>query len=161
MGERVSALADRFQQARQGFITTIEGYSPDQMQANCAGEQCNVTALAAHVAGVHALAADWVKTAATGGTLPSITMDDVNHMNSEQFARDARRDKNEILTELRTNGEQAEQALRQLSDADLDRTTQFPLLGGEVTTQQIVEYVLIGDVEGHLKSISAAGGSAG
>jgi hypothetical protein len=160
MGERAIALADRFNRARLEFLTTIEGYSPAQMRSRCEGEQCSVTALASHVAKVHTLAADLVQAAASGGTLPSMSMDDVNRMNLEQFTRDVNRDKAAILRDLRANGEHAEQVLRQLSDADLDRASRFPLLGGEVTTQQIVELVMIGDIEGHLTSIAAAGSAS-
>jgi hypothetical protein len=47
--------------------------------------------------------------------------------------------------------------LRQLSDADLARTVQFPLLGGEATIQQLAENALIAHIESHLQSIIAAG----
>jgi len=156
MSQRAAALADRFHQAREEFIRTIDGCTTDQLQTQCHGEQCSIAALASHVAGVHALGADLVRTAAAGEPLPTLTIDDINAMNAEQFTRDANRPKEDILRDLRTHGDAAEQVVRQLSDAELDQTGYLPLLGRELTTAQIIESVVIGDVEGHLGSITEA-----
>lgn len=156
MSERAQALADRFHQAREELITIIDGCDGERLQAQCHGEQCSVAALASHVAGVHALGADIVRKAAAGEPLPPLTMDDVHAINAEQFARDVTRDKRDILQDLHRHGNEAEQVLRSLNDDSLNRASDFPLLGGEFTTQQIIEYVVIGDVEGHLKSIKTA-----
>lgn len=160
MASQVTALAEQFHQAREEFIRVVEGCNLEQLQAQCHGEQCTVAALASHVAGVHALGAQWVQQAVRGEALPSITMDDVNTMNAEQTVRDANRSKDDILRDLRQHGETAEQALRDVRDDDLDRTVQFPLLGGEVTIRRLIEYVVIGDVEGHLHSVKAASAAA-
>jgi hypothetical protein len=155
MGQRATALADRFQQARLSFDSTIEGFTPGQMQALCDAERCTVSALASHMAGVYDAVSGWIATAARGGTMPTLTMDDIDRNNHTQFARDASRDKGVILAELRANGEMAEQAVRRLSDAELDRGIQFSLLGGKATTQQLVENALLAHVESHLRSIRA------
>jgi hypothetical protein len=50
--------------------------------------------------------------------------------------------------------------LRGLTDADLDRTAPFALFGGAiVSTQTVIEQILIGDPLAHLPSLrSALGG---
>ncbi|HUG16844.1 MAG TPA: DinB family protein [Thermomicrobiales bacterium] len=149
-------MAERFHRARQEFIRVIDSCDASQLQAHCHGEQCTVAALASHVAGFHALGAQWVQQAVRGEELPTITMNDIDAMNAEQTVRDANRSPQDILQELREHGGAAEQVVRSVSDDDLDRTVQFPLLGGAVSIQRLIEIVVIGDVEGHLKSIKAA-----
>lgn len=156
MSARADAYAKQFEDLSRNLIATLEGYTPDQMQARCAGEQCTVAALASHIAIVHPLAVDWIESAASGGPMPRITMDAVHIMNAEQFARDAGRPKDEILTSLRQNGAEALEVVRNLTDEQLDRSSYFELFGCEVTTEKLVQGVLIGDIQGHSASIKAA-----
>ena len=161
MGSRAEALAERFHQARAELIAIIERSDPQQMQAHCHGEQCTVAALASHVAGIHAFGADWVQKAVRGEPLAAITMDEANAMTAEQMARDADRNKEDVLRELRQNGDAAEHVVRGVRDEELDRTVLVPLFDGEMTIERLIEYVVIGDVEEHLQSIKAATRSGG
>lgn len=158
MTDRTEAYAMEFEEQSQRFISELEGYSPEQMQAHCEGEQCTVAALASHIAGVHALGADWIETAAAGGPLPEVTMDDVHAMNAEQFARDANRSKEEILADLRTNGAQAANVIRTLDDSQLDQSSYFKLVNSDVTIEWLVQDILIGDIASHSGSIRYACG---
>ena len=153
MSDRAQELATRFDQVSREFITTIEGLEPDQLQARCAGEQCTVAALGAHVAKVHSLVGDWIQTLASDQPLPAVTMDMIDRANATQFAEDAAVPKAELLEMLRQNGAQASRLVRGLSDAELDRRQHFSLFGGEVTTEGLVKNVLLGDIEGHLASV--------
>lgn len=156
MSARAETYVKQFQDLSQDLISTLEDYTPEQMQARCAGEQCTVSALASHIAVVHPMAADWVQKAAEGETMPSLTMDMVNVMNAEQFTRDAGRPKDEIIAALRQNGAEALEVLRSLTDEQLDRSAYFELFGAEVTTETLVKGVLVGDIQGHSASIRAA-----
>jgi hypothetical protein len=153
---RAAALADEFAQRSQEVIETIASYSQEQLRARCAGENCTVATLGCHVAAVHALASDWIRTAASGKPLPAVTMDMVDRENARQMERDADRSPDEVLAALRTEGAEAIRLVRNLSDAELDRSTHFALLGSEVTTEDLIRRILIGDVEGHLASIRRA-----
>lgn len=159
MSQRANDLADQFEQASRNLISVVEDLTPEQLQARCSGEQCTVVALASHVAGVHPLAAGWITSAAAGEPLPELTMDKVDEANAGQAAANANRDKDEILAALRQNGAEATKVVRGLSDADLDRTTYFRLFDREMTTEDLVRNVLIGDIAGHSKSIKQAAGS--
>jgi hypothetical protein len=155
MSQRAQALADQFGAASQAFITTFEALGPDQLAAHCAGEQCSVAALGAHVAGVHRMASAWIQTAALGQPLPTLTMAEIDEANAVQFARDAVRPAGATLAELRQHSAQAARLVRGLSDAELDRGQPFSLFGGEVTAEDLVRNVLIADVQGHLGSLKA------
>jgi hypothetical protein len=158
MDSRAEELADRFSRSSRQFISIIEDCTPDQLRARCEGEQCTVAALASHVGAIHQLAADWIQIAASGQPLPHITMEDVDRANAEQFERDADREKTAVLEDLRRNSARAARLVRGLSDEELDRTSYFGLFGREVTTEELVRRILIGDVEGHLSSIERATG---
>ena len=160
MSDRADDYANQFQELSRQFIATIEGYTPEQMQARCVGEQCTVAALASHIAGVHNLVADWVVKSANGEPLPELTMDTVNAINADQFARDANRPKSEIIASLRENGAAAAEVVRNLDDAQLDRSSYFTLFGRDVTTDWLVQNILIGDIANHSASIRAACGEA-
>jgi hypothetical protein len=80
----------------------------------------------------------------------------VDRENARQMERDADRSPDEVLAALRTEGAEAIRLVRNLSDAELDRSTHFALLGSEVTTEDLIRRILIGDVEGHLASIRRA-----
>jgi hypothetical protein len=149
-------LADEFEQASRNLIHVVENLTPEQLRARCEGEQCTVAALASHVAGVHPLAARWVQSAAAGEPLPELTMDMVHEANAKQTAADANRDKGEILAALRQNGAEAAGVVRGLSDAELDRSTYFKLFDREMTTEELIRGVLIGDIVGHSRSIRQA-----
>ena len=160
MGNQTEAYAQQFEELSRQFVAEIEGYSPAQMQARCAGEQCTVAALASHIAGVHTLVAGWIESAAAGQPLPPVTMDQVNSINADQFARDADRPKEEILADLRANGELAAGVIRSVDDAQLDQSYYFALVDRDVTLEWLVRDILIGDIAGHSASIRAACGES-
>lgn len=156
MSDQANALADRFQRANQATIDAIEHASEDQLRASCEGEGCTVASLGYHVGSVHALATGWALDIANGNELPPVTMDMVNASNAEQFAAHANESREEVLNVLRENGQAATQAVRDLSDEALARSAYFKLLDRDMTTADMIEFILIGDTEGHLPSIQAA-----
>ena len=156
MSARAEAYATQFEDLSQQFIASVERYTPAQMQLICEGEQCTVAALASHIAEGHPVIADWVVTAAAGGPLPSVTMDDIDAMNAEQVARDANRPKDEILAALRENGAAAASIIRGLDDNALDRSMHFTLVGRDVSTEWLVQNILINELVHHPASIRAA-----
>jgi uncharacterized damage-inducible protein DinB len=157
MNQEAQRLAARFEEANRRVIDTIEGGDEEQLRARCPGERCTVAALACHVADIHSLGADWIRTILAGRPLPPMTMDMVDQINAEQFTLNADRSRSEARERLRRNGEETASLLRGLRDADLDRTAPFALFGGPtVSIRQLIEMVLIADPEGHLTSIRAA-----
>jgi hypothetical protein len=157
MSQEIQRLADRFEAANRQVIAAIDACSDDVLHTLCPAERCTVAALACHVADIHALGANWIRTMLAGRPLPPLTMDMVDRINAEQFALNANQSKAEALDRLRRNGADAVSLLRGLDDADLDRTTPFALFGGPtISVRQIIELVLIADPEGHLVSIRAA-----
>jgi len=122
----------------------------------CPSEGCTVAALGYHVANVHEVVSGWVRSLVSGHGLPPVTMDDVDRVNGAGFARDAGCSREETLDRLARHGEAAADAVRGLTDAQLDLTAPFALYGGTtVSTQTLIDQVLIGDPLAHLPSIRA------
>lgn len=158
MGQRGQALADRFEQVNKEMVATVERCSDGQWKTNTAAETWPVGVVAHHVAQSLAAIAGLVQKVATGQPLPPLTMDMIHEMNMEHAKQHAHCTKDETLTLLRKNGATAAGAIRGLSDEQLDRSGS--LLGGPpMTTQQVVERVLIGHVQEHHGSIRATVGA--
>jgi DinB family protein len=159
MNRRVQALAERFEQVNLAVRITIMGASDEQLRTICPAEQCTVAALACHIASVHEVGTDWILAVLDGRALPELSMSEINRVNREFFAREANASRSKILVLLERGGALALTHLRNLDDADLDRSSPFPLFGGAmISVQFLIEQVLIGDPIAHLISIRAAFG---
>ena len=159
--ERAEALAERFEEANRAVRVAIASATDERLRETCAAERCTAAALACHVANVHEVIGGWVRSLADGQPLPQLTMEEVDRVNAEGFARDAGCTREEVLHRLATNGEAAAETVRSLTDAQLDLTTPCALFGGAtVSVQTLIEQLLIGDPLAHLPSIKAAIGTA-
>jgi uncharacterized damage-inducible protein DinB len=155
MSERARVLAERFEQANQELIVTVERASDAQWQTKTAGEGWSVGVVAHHVAVSHPGIAGLVRKIASGEPVPA--------MNAEMFAKDnaehaiqyANTTKADTLGLLRQNGTAAAATVRALGDAELDRT------GGSMgmTSAQVIERILIGHIHEHHGSIRKAIGA--
>ena len=161
MATRAQALAERFEQASDAVIAAAEGLSDAQWQAYCAAEQCTVAALVCHIAAVHQVGAEWVRTVAAGGSLPPVTMAMVDEQNAQLAAENAHCDKAEAIERVRRGRAEAAALIRGLGDEELDYETPFTLFGGApVSAQSLIERILITDPVTHLPSLRAAAAQA-
>jgi len=159
MNRRAQVLAERFEQANLAVRIAIMGSSDEQLQRFCPAEQCTVAALGCHIASVHEVGTDWMLAVLDGRGLPVLSMAEIDHVNREFFAREANASRSKVLILLERGGALASTHLRNLADADLDRSSPFPLFGGAmISVQSLIEQVLIGDPLAHLTSIRAAFG---
>ena len=159
MSQRATELATQFEQAAADFTKTVEGCSDAQWAAACNAEGWTVAQTAQHVSGQFPLEMEFISAAAEGKPMPGYTWDDVNGKNDRRAAEHANADKAEVLRLLRDGAGPMASYIRGLSDEQLDRTDALPLAdGASVSTQQLIEGgVLIDHVQGHLRSIQAAG----
>ena len=156
MGQRTSALADRFEQASRDIISAVEGCSDAEWRAITAGERWSVGVVARHVAEGHKAIAGLIQLAATGQPLPGLTMEMLDQMNAEHARQHANCTKAETLELLRQNAALAGGLVRGLGDDQLDRTAS-PLGGMPATSvHQMIERILIGHIKEHLESIRVA-----
>ena len=153
---RAEDLVKRFEQTNQDLIKTVEGCSDAQWRAQCAGEKWPVGVAAHHVAGGHEQIAGLALAIATGQPLPPITEEMMNQGNADHAKQFANCSKAETLDLLRSGGAKAASIIRGLSDAQLDRTGDFPAAGPDPVSAQWAAEITITHAQEHLTSIRAA-----
>jgi hypothetical protein len=96
----------------------------------------------------------------TPGPFAGITLEQLDASNAERDRGQAQVGRDEVLAALCTNGPQAVEAIKAMSDEDLAASMPMAFAGGQpVPVRAIIEGPLIGDVVSHLAHIRAASGS--
>lgn len=152
---RAEQLAAQFEMATNEVIAAVMGCTDTQWRETCASEGWSVAVVAHHIAVVNRDFIRIVTRLGAGEVLsPRASMDEVHRSNAQHARAFADVGKPETLDALRENGATVAQAIRSLSDTQLDRTA--GVFGGrELSTAQVVEWIVIGHTRGHLASIRA------
>jgi hypothetical protein len=88
--------------------------------------------------------------------LPQLTMDQINAMSKEQAQEYVNTTPAEALEQFKKNSASMVAFVKGLSDEQLDSKGSMPAFGGEVTTEQLIEYVIFQSAVEHFESIKAA-----
>lgn len=156
MNARAQKLAQKFEQANQEVVATVEQMTDAEWKLPGADEG-RTAGLTAHHIAVNYSALGGAVQSLTAGQAPPITWEMLHDANAEHMRSHATCTQEETLAILRTDGEQAANMVRNLSDNDLDRAGVIPFLGEQpVTTAQFIEAALIGHIHAHLPDIQAA-----
>jgi hypothetical protein len=155
MGARAEALADQFEQANQAVVDCVLSNDNGDFSVACPAEGWTAAALGAHIGMGHAGILDGlIKRAVSGEEIPAFKMSDFDEGNAKFAIENAAIPTEQIVALLRENGASAAAYVRSLSDEDLDRTTSMPPMDGQqVTTHQLIEWVLIGHTREHGQSL--------
>lgn len=153
MSERAEALAARFQEANQAFIEAVEGIPEDRWKTEVPGEGWPVGVVAHHVGFMYGISAGWVLAQANGEELQPDpeTTNEINAEHARQYAGCTREEAVELA---RRNGEAMARLLRGLSDEQLDRRRMWRTY--DLSTENVIENVVIRHSQMHLASIRAA-----
>jgi len=154
MSERTESLADRIQQASQALMAAAEACSEAEWRQQCADDVRTVGVLVHHVAKMHADIIELVQQVAAGQALPPLTWEMTHQMNAEHAREHVDCAKAETLALLRRNTAAAVNAIRGMGDAQLDRTSTWPV-DGDVSAQQLIELHIIDHAHEHLATITA------
>jgi hypothetical protein len=154
MSTRANTLADQLAASNQAMIDLIDA-APDAAWGRVSEEEgWTVPAIGAHVATQHDFLIDRVRRIVEGAENPPFDPVAFHEANRQAAAANATLPREQVRTLLRDHGAAATTYLRGLSDDDLDCTRLIPAMGEQpVTAQTVIEMVLIGHVEAHLKSL--------
>ena len=155
MGQRAEELARQFERVHDEFLTAIEPMSPEQWAAATHEEGWTAGAAAHHAAIAAEPLSGFIRAAAAGEPLPPITPEQLNEINRQHAEAFANVSKDEVVAEVKKNVPPTAALIRSLSDEQLDRQAQTPF-AGPMTTEQIINNVLIGHVQQHLASVQGA-----
>ena len=159
MGARAESLAKQFETKAAEMTGVIKGLSDADWKKTTAAEKWSVGVTAHHVAGGHEGILGIVKTLAAGQSIPNFTMDMLNDMNAKHAKEQANCTKAETLALHEKGAATAAAVLRGLSDAELDRKGTVLTGMPPMTTQQVIEAILINHISDHMGSIRKTIGS--
>ena len=158
MGARAESLAKQFEAKAAEMTGAITKLSDADWKKVTSAEKWSVGVTAHHVAGGHEGILGIVKTIASGQSIPNFTMAMLDEMNAKHATEFANCTRDETLALHKKGAAAAAAAVRGFSDAELDRSGS-PLTGmPAMTTQQMIEGILIDHVNDHLGSIRKAVG---
>jgi hypothetical protein len=156
MSDRSHDLAQQFELASGEFTREVESASSERWRAQCSGEGWSYGVVAHHVASSLPAVTEIVKALANGEPTPPFSLDLVNQGNA-QHARDfANATREETLDLLRQHTQPATDVVRSLNDDQLDRTKAWLEGMPAMSTQAVIENVMINHVSNHLQSLRTA-----
>lgn len=157
MSERAQRLADKFEQARNNLIATVESIPDDKWSLICQNDERPVGVVAHHVGTAFSYTFEAAELAGTGQPVPPMTMELVNAGNAKHALEHGNCSKEDALEVIRKNGDHVRKGIAAMSDEHLDRRVNFPLVGGSdpVTVEQILDRLVIGHINVHLQDIKA------
>ena len=158
MNHRSEELAERFTAFNNDVIAFVENCPEEDWNKVCAGENWPVGVVARHVAASHYRALGLARMIVEGKPLPELSREAIDEANAKHAEKHAGCTRDEVLGLLRENGSAIAGYLAGLDDADLDRTGNLALAGGAISTQQVIDNIIIQSASEHLASLKAATG---
>jgi hypothetical protein len=158
MSLRAEELAKRFATFNKEIIAFVESCRAEDWTKVCSAENWPVGVVARHVAAGHYRALGLARMIVEGRQLPELSREGIDQANAQHAEKHAHCTKDEVLGLLRENGSAISGYLAGLDDADLDRTGNLSLAGGAISTQQVIDNIIIQSATEHLASLKAATG---
>lgn len=158
MSKRAQDLSKRIENFKDEVITFVENLSPEEWNAVSDWEKWTVGVVARHLGAGHFGFYKVVNMILQGKELPQMTMDQINEMSNQDAREHAGCTKDEALDELRRNGTEFVSFVSGMSDEELDRTSNMPALGGNVSADRVIELILFQSAQQHFESMKAAVG---
>ncbi len=156
MSKRAKELAERFTAFNNEVIALVENCSEEVWRKVCTDEEWPFNVVARHIAAGHYGALDLAKMIVAVEPLPDLTMEGIDQMNAQHAQRHADCTRSEVLALLHQNGLSFAGYVAGLSDSDLDQTAPLPAIGGDISTQKLIEYVILDSGAEHLASMKRA-----
>ena len=157
----VSQLMAQVEEAAAAVTAVIQKCSNGEWETAVPDEGRTVGVVLHHIAYAIPFVVEWATNLAQGNGAPAISYDDIHGLNHQHAEAQANVDKATTLALLQSNAQAAQEQLSQLTDADLQVSATFPLIGGQaITTQQMVQWFLVNHAHNHLKAIHNVIGSS-
>ena len=138
---RANALADRIVEGAELLAAFAEELSETEWNTPVTpSDKRTVGITVHHVANMYPIEVDVVRTIAAGNAITDVTWEVVADINAKHAIERAGVSKAEAVDLLRANSRAAAEAIRELSDEELDTAAPFSLsFGAPVTAQFVIE----------------------
>ena len=156
MSTRSEALARRIEEGAATLAAYAQGLSDAQWTTVVPPDGRSAGVIINHVASVYPIEVHLANEIAAGRPVTDVTWAVVADMNAKHAQDNAGCSKQETLELLRKNSHEAAQAVRSLSDAQLDSAAAFSLnAGAPLTAQFVIEDHALRHAWHHLAKIKA------
>jgi hypothetical protein len=159
MSQRASALADRLEEGARALGEFAEGLSDAEWRMAMPNDGRTIGVVVHHVASIYPLEIELAQTVASGKPITGVTWNDVAKVNADHAHAHKAAGKAETLDLLRRNSKAAADAIRSLSDEQLDSAAPISLnADAPLTAQFFVEDHAVRHSFHHLSRIRAVVG---
>ena len=157
VSQRSNALAERLEQGASTLAAFASGLTDAEWQTRVAKDGRRVGVIVHHVASVYPIEIQLARTLAAGNPVTGVTMDGIHEMNAGHAQTHDAITKETALELLRRNSIAAADAIRALSDDELDRAAPASLYSdAPVTCQFMLEDHAVRHSYHHLARLRAA-----
>ena len=138
MSKRSDALADRLEQGATALANFAAALAQEEWEMVTPKDGRKIGVIVNHVATVYPLEIQFAQTVARGEAVTDLTMEVINKMNADHATANDGVNKEQTLELLRQNSAAAAEAIRALSEEELDQAVPVSLYGGATVTSQFV-----------------------
>ena len=157
MKQRSDALAERLEQGSRALANFANTLTDEEWQLRIPGDGRKIGVVVHHVASMYPIEIQIAQQAARGEPIVGVTWEIVNDINARHASEHDAVTKAEALDLLRVNSHAAANAIRALSDDDLDRAVPLSLNDdAPLTCQFVLEDHAVRHSYHHLAVIKAA-----
>ena len=156
MGARAEALAQRIEQGAKTLAVYAQGLSDEEWTSAIPPDGRTAGVIIHHVASIYPIEIHLANEIAAGNAVTDVTWAVVADLNAKHAQDNARCRKQDTIDLLLKNSHEAAQAVRALSDAQLDSAAAFSLnAGAPLTAQFVIEDHALRHAWHHLAKIKA------
>lgn len=140
LNTRASALADRLLLGANALATFAEGLSDLEWNTPVLGDGRTIGVVIHHVASVYPIEVELAKILSNGNPITEVTKEAIDKMNAEHAIENNQTDKQKTIKLLKTNSENAANAVRGFKDEELDNSAPVSLyFDAPLTCQFFIE----------------------
>ena len=155
--KRAEALASRIEEGAEALASFAEKLSEQQWRTIVHPDGRTVGVVVHHVASMYPIEIQVASEIGAGKPVEGVTWDDVAAINAKHAAENSSASPRDTVTLLRKNSRSAAEAVRKITDAELDRAAAFSLsAGAPMTAQFVIEDHALRHAWHHLAKIQAA-----
>jgi DinB superfamily len=158
MSQRAENISERIKLFADEVITFVESLTGSDWTKVCDWEEWSVGVTARHIGAGHFGISNMAQMIVKGKDLPPLSMDQINEMSNQDARKHVECTKAEALELLRKNSAELAAFTSGLTDDELDRKGSMPAFGGEVTTENLFEFIIFQSAVQHFDSMRAAVG---
>lgn len=153
---RANALAERLEQGAAALIAFARGLTDAQWQARVPGDGRKVGVVVHHVGSVYPIEIQLAQALAAGNPISGVTWQNVHDMNAGHAKEHDAVTKDAAIALVQENSAAAAAAIRQLTEAELDRAAANSLYAGApLTCQHMLEDHAVRHSFHHLAKLQA------